>query len=729
MINPPPKPTNVTPIDLLSQPMREARNYAEKGLYLRLQRMFDNADDRLFDMADKAGSNEDQTLYFDSMREIRLKREEMEQVFSESFKQAFKALYQAEKPGVEQAGTTSNDSFEMAILDDEEVEERVAVKAMISKVFDRCADQLKALNQRFDDQVRNKEVGDNNNPLGPACLCDYFTQACGKLVLPIRAKLIVYKLFDKFVLGTLDDLYAEVNGLLVENGVLPQLKLGIIKKPSHAGLPPDSRSKTEGDTDSSAETGVDQAEVFSMLRTLLADVSPKLAKGGAFNAFPANQTLHNNELAGMLSGLQNPGDGQLLQTPVDIRTAVNALLEQQAKQQDKAIGRLDHDALNLVSMLFEFILDDHDLSASMKALLARLQIPLLKVAVLDKTFFSRGGHPARRLLNELAAAAMGWSEQTDHSRDKLYQKIQEVVDRVLKEFDENLALFDELLNDFTAFVGIEKQRTELIEKRTRDAEEGREKAQRARALVAHLLNEKAKDTELPEVVVQILREGWNQYLFLVLVKKGEESEAWSKAVATVDDLIWSVCADRSDTNKLVEMIPSLLTRLRSGLESISFSESKMLDYFRALEQVHLGILRPRKAEEPEQPIDEDAHLVRAQPSPVIVEQAPQIPVEVEERQPEEAEDEVESLVLSMGIGTWLEFIGDSEQHFRAKLAAIIRSTGKYIFVNRNGMKIAEYYRPELIGSFRNDEIKVIDNTLLFDRALESVIHHLREMKD
>lgn len=76
----------------------------------------------------------------------------------------------------------------------------------------------------------------------------------------------------------------------------------------------------------------------------------------------------------------------------------------------------DEDVINLVAMLFEFMLDDSSVPDAFKALIARLQIPLLKVAVLDKSLLSCTQHPARRLLNDIASAVIGWSPPHDHSR-------------------------------------------------------------------------------------------------------------------------------------------------------------------------------------------------------------------------------------------------------------------------------------------------------------------------
>ena len=87
------------------------------------------------------------------------------------------------------------------------------------------------------------------------------------------------------------------------------------------------------------------------------------------------------------------------------------------------------------------------------------------------------------------------------------------------------------------------------------------------------------------------------------------------------------------------------------------------------------------------------------------------------------------MVDSMAVGAWVEFINDKQEKSRCKLAVIIRGTDKYIFVNRVGIKVAEYTRSSLIEAAKKGVISMLDNALLFDRALESVIGHLREMKD
>jgi len=79
------------------------------------------------------------------------------------------------------------------------------------------------------------------------------------------------------------------------------------------------------------------------------------------------------------------------------------------------------------------------------------------------------------------------------------------------------------------------------------------------------------------------------------------------------------------------------------------------------------------------------------------------------------------------VGGWVELLQDGHQ-VRCRLAAVIRATGKFIFVNRAGVKVAENNREGLVRAYKSGALTILDEGRLFDRALESVIGNLREMK-
>ncbi|MCF5670375.1 DUF1631 family protein, partial [Pseudomonas syringae] len=374
-------------------------------------------------------------------------------------------------------------------------------------------------------------------------------------------------------------------------------------------------------------------------------------------------------------------------------------------------------------------------------LIGRLQIPMLKVAVLDKSFFSRGSHPARRLLNEIATAALGWGGRDDYQRDSLYQRVEQIVQRLLNDFDDDPSIFPELLADFLAFTSDERRRSELLEQRTRDAEEGRARAELARQQVQQELNQRLLGRTLPEVVVRLLQEAWSKVLLLTCLKHGEASGEWQAGLTTMDDLIWSVELhdDPQALQRLLELVPGLLKSLRDGLTSAAFDPFATSEFFSQLESLHVQAFQhfTRLQEASGEDVAGDAspsgtEVAAGPPMMAVVEEI--VLIAPEERLLNEPvvqlpdDDAGLQMVDTLRVGCWVEIQEDEEHKLRCKLTAIVEPTGRYVFVNRTGMKVLEKTRVGLAVEFRRGAVRVLDDALLFDRALESVIGTLRKLK-
>ncbi|MDH1109069.1 DUF1631 domain-containing protein [Pseudomonas otitidis] len=747
--------TPTSPVGRLPVALIQVRDKAAQQLKQTLQALFDNADDTLFQMADRATSNAEQNAFFEAMRDLRLKRKSIERGFLQKVFETFSNLNQYEIGRAPQLDAVSFES--LSLVQNDDLEESVAQDTMVSKVMSRDAVALGHLTTRINTLV-SKKIDDRTNPLGPRALCEAFLDACRSLGVEIKVKLIIFKLFDKYVLTELDQLYAEANQLLITAGVLPELKSAPPARRPQGRTPGAARSAVAGGD--AAGVVADMAseevqEVFGALQALLSEVR---GSGLPRREVPADAVpITSNDLMRLLSHLQQHLSAQKVDD-IDVRFQLDSLLTRASAKsgRSRVVGQVDDDVINLVSMLFEFILDDRSLPDSLKALIGRLQIPMLKVAVLDKTFFSRGSHPARRLLNEIASAAMGWSEQDDLQRDVLYQRIEQVVLRLLNDFVDDPGIFSDLLSDFLAYTGDERRRSELLEQRTRDAEEGRAKAELARQQVEQALNERLLGRTLPEVVVRLLQEAWSKVMLLTCLKHGAESEEWRATLATMDDLIWSVELHEAPEARmrLLELVPGLLKSLREGLTSAAFDPFSTSEFFSQLESLHVQAFQRFKRPEPEPvvadvaepdaPIAADAALVvdlpeleleAAAEAPAMVEVVEEIillaPGESRAPEPEASlpeGDEALDQVDNLRVGSWVEFQEDEDHKVRCKLAAIIKPTGKYIFVNRTGMKVLEKTRMGLAVEFRRGAIRLLDDALLFDRALESVIGNLRKLK-
>jgi hypothetical protein len=252
-------------------------------------------------------------------------------------------------------------------------------------------------------------------------------------------------------------------------------------------------------------------------------------------------------------------------------------------------------------------------------------------------------------------------------------------------------------------------------------------------------------------VVRLLQEAWSKVLLLVNLKNGGDSAAWHDATATMDDLVWSVSTPETaeDRLRLLQMVPGLLRSLREGMAEASLDPFAVNELFAGLEALHVQAFQ-RMRQEPEadaqvsaveaEALSQVAEVLPLDSAPEITEPAPMVEVveeivllapgerRVREEQPVVEDEAVLAQVDALRVGSWVEIQEDEEHKLRCKLAAVIKPSGKFIFVNRTGMKVLEKTRMGLAVEFRRQAVRLLDDALLFDRALESVIGNLRRMK-
>jgi len=795
----------------LPAPLVKVRDKAIEQLKTLLRKLFDNADDALFELADNAASNGEQTKYFDAMRELRLQRKQIALLMLQSAVKSFNQVGRFKLSTASNAETpTSLDS--LSLVKNDELEERVAIEGMVSKTRSACGQALDHYEIRALSLLPNMNIDQAHTPCSPETLIHGFVSGCKDLDIDITAKLVVYKLFDKYVLSGADSIYSEANLTLIADGVMPDLKQ-IRKSTKQTQNTPDPRSSSiidgaTGELIEEASDGVDgdiyeeNGGLFESLRDMLNAKSNGYSNaggtvgrnagdnkgtnaynGGDLSTSMAVTEVSREQVVSVLSGVQHSlPSAQGNANDLGVMNFRALLIDQMSASgiEEPQLKRVDDDVINLVSMLFEFILDDRQLQPTMKALIARLQIPMLKVAMLDRTFFNKDGHPARKLLNEIATAAIGWNEKPEGKRDPLKEKVEYIVQNLIDDFESDFSVFDALLNEFKRFVDIESRRGQLVEQRTRDAEEGMARNETSKEYVQHSLMRITGNHDLPEPV-QALLEGWGQYMSLTYLKHGEQSSEWLVAQSVAEDLVWSVCPDHRTPDarsKLLKLIPRLLKSVRAGLSEVSFDSFKSKELLKSLEGLHVNSLQllasKPTAEEPvveetivevgktevdpsisEEPIKSSSMLsdmdlalddvdsildgitasqeasapastagalenIAAVESRVKLDDA-LVDVDVE------VSEESIKMVDSLRVGSWLEF-HDGDTTMRCKLAALIRVTDKYIFVDRSGIKVAEKNKNSLLEMVQAGEVSMINDGLLFDRALESVIGNLRESR-
>ena len=721
------------------------RDTAGQELKTVLASFFEQADDSLFSLADRAGSNKDQSAYFDAMRELRLRRRAMSLSVLQYVSQAFNELGRF-KPVRSGGSLEEVNQDTLSLVEHSELEEQVAVESLTNRLRNRHQEQVRMLAARVRHLVPELELADDQIPLSAEVICGGIAEACSDLDIDIRAKLVVLKLFERLLADKLEQFYQKCNQTLISEGVMPGMKNAPVgrapapSRPASQPVPPAAPQQAEPMPQAPADDAGSQlaSATFNELSALLrqggdAGVVSRPAAGG--------NVLDTSRLLARLTELQALSrDEAQVEQVMPLREQLQPVL-QPAEGSSVSVTQVDSDVINLVGMLFDFILDDRQLHPVMKSLIGRLQIPVLKVALSDRNFFNRGGHPARKLLNELALAAIGWNEKRPGMRDPLREKIEEVVGRVLAEFTDSVDLFEELLKDFGHFMDLDRRRRELVEQRLRDAEEGRARQERASQAAKDVMLEQAEGRDIPEAIRALLDGPCTRYLQWIMLRQGEESPQWQDACELVTRLIWTVDPSPitdSTRAELLRAIPGVVEDLRAALKEISWDPFATDNAVRDLELAHVGafqklVTAPVEVEDepvvdelPE--VSEPEPAVQAGPEVALTpEPVPQPEVAPEPEPEPEATIDPEWLARAdqVRVGSWVELKRDDDTRLRCKLAAFIKATGKYIFVNRSGAKVAEYQREELATAMQSGLIGMLDDGLIFDRALESIIDNLR----
>jgi hypothetical protein len=757
--------------DRLGDILKLVRGISQKRINGLVSTLFENVDDALFDLAERAGSNALQTEFFDGMREVRKKRQLVERLFQDQAAKNFTEFAEGKLKAVRPEAVPQA-SGGLSLVDDQELEESLAVSSMVAKAENRLQRSLYQINQRLGVIIGGGKVEDANNPIGPAVLGQAFRIAVKDFQVNVQVKLIIYKLFDRYVMAGLEPLYEEVNVELIRAGVLPQIRhvlpqgsrpmpppagagVGPLGSGQPGGIPLAGSAGTQYYDPAAAEL---QAEVYSQLRNLLANRHHGRMSSGDYA--PGAPGLTPTELLSALTILQGQAPALPRDSITDAAQAVQALklelMEQVHKLSGEAkqhhVSSADEDTIDLVGMLFEFILQDRNLPAQIQALLGRLQIPYLKVAILDKHLFAQKTHPARRLLDALADAGKSWSEESDKDH-RLQDRIRQVVESILTDFDDDVGIFERELESFGGFMEQYHRRAEIAEQRAAEATRGREKLQDARRTAAREILSRIEERNLPPVVHAVLSRPWANYLVLTLLRQGENSDEWKSALRFADEFVWSALPKTNDLERtrLRALLPQLEKALRHGLATVAYHDNDVKQLMHELSQFYQRLLDGEKVEvkTAKEVIAAGAAsaIPGAVPAPAAATNAPeaapvaavpatQSPVEeivlnsnpAETPAPEEnyaEDDEFLKAAREIKVGTWLEFADEQGNRERAKLSWISPISSKYLFVNRRGLKVCDKTVFALATELRRGSTIVLEEVPLFDRALDAIVARLR----
>jgi len=743
----------------LPVPLRELKGLTKKVLSQHLSTVFEHVDDAFFDLADRAESNSEQTSYFDAMRMIRLERKAIEQKFSISMDQAFQQLGDLNYLGIaynSSCDSEKNDGFNLEVVENEDLEETIALDAMVSKVSQHEKQELKKIIARINFMVPADVVA-NSNPLGPEIVCNALNDALELLEIDIRSRLVFFKLIDRHIIDGMGELLRAANEMLREMGVLPDLdkkqkqqgmrrqarqarRTSDVASPSKQSIP-DTSFNEAGHEDRQFGVVDENEQFLTQLQGLLqqSDIVAPVGVGA--------EPVAHNELVNLISSLQGEWGDQ--------KNSEQSLLGMiQGKLQNSGnagLGARNQSVVHLLDQLFGCIRNEPGISKGIGQELRKLEMPMLRIALEDGSFFSKEKHPARQLLNQIAEASIGYSDDVDFNSDPVGKAIANVASILNKSESLDRDTLGNLLVNFMTLIEKERRGSTAREQRIVEEVAAQERVNQARKLVDETMAERMQGKTLPQLFVAFAEDAWCKVMFLACLRNEKTPEDWQISVQLLDELL-----DQAMKKEVIkEEIKPLLASVRQHLEDITFDPYELGCLIGGLEQFFYTTEESEQVAEPahskEEVIDinklpaEDKVESRQVEQPSIkAESKPQIPeallkevvvdklksdipgkVENEEVQEEPVDEEFLKIASSLGRGSWVDFMDREPPNRRCKVAGIISPPGKYIFVNRQGAKVVEMNQNAVAGGIKDENLVVVESVRMFDRALEQVIKGIR----
>ena len=789
----------------LSATVKLVNQKAIEWLQARAEDVFAQVDDSLFSMAEKVHQQDEQDTLFQAIRLLRVEQAGLIDGLCDGIQDRFHEP-KNDAPGEEGMPKEVTSLKNLSLVRDDDLEQLVVIRTMISNVKRDHAESIAALSLRLE-TLHPEKIYDENMPLGPASICAAFTEGLDELDISLRARMTVLKKFEAHLINRLGELYELCNTTMIEKGVLPALDDPLrhrsrtsvrpsagrtATQPTQAGMTPQHQELSEGVPSAgslaqggfAAQSGVPGGAMPGMSGVQQGVQGIAGQPHGGAGSPMANGSAGSAGNGQYAPGLMPAGSGASpmatpmlldhlgqLQTSIPLQSGatgqlvdVQALLQERlvSAHQSASLHELDSEVIRLVDMLFTFMLEDRNLAEPIKAQLIRLQLPMLKLAVADKAFFSKGGHPARRLLNELADAAIGWQPAENYKQETLYVEICRVVEGVLKDFDRDEQVFERFLESFREYAFRERKRAAVMERRTIDEAQGSARVEAAKARVAAVFDALTAERKLPRTVHEWLNRVWSSVLFRTCLKEGTDSRAWRQHVLTARDLVWSVVAPMPESSvRMKRLLPDLRKRLDEGAQSLSLSTGDRQRLMSALDVLYRErqSLADRVESERERRTRERLvqELRREADSVVVIPDVEEdvvdlaeVPQELPESQPALPDVEVLQQVVSNATVERKESLApmpNSDEHWqqtyhlkdswfllrhpdklpvRCRLAAIIKDLDQFMFVNRSGAKVAVLSRLELAHALREESLLPLEQGPLFERALQYVVGNCGE---
>ncbi len=600
---------------------------------------------------------------------------------------------------------------DLSLVSYEEMDNKVLISTISRPLEMAISDQLAALNIRIASVLNRESITTAQNPFRPAVFLAVMQQTWCEFNPDVESHPLVLPLFRPDVFIDLAPVVAVLNDALIAKNIVPgSVESYRIKK-------------TEGNNPVSKKEPVAQAALSEQLRRIFSPPETRLSQAPMTTSGVSPVDMSNYALATAASS-------QLFSYLAQCQTRMsfqggsvepathnhNAVFLPSIKSQAPkgTFSQVDEHAIDLLSTIFESVFVDQHIPNEIKKLIGILQVPVLKAALIDKEFFFKEEHPARRLIELLTAASIGWNPKKGQD-DPLFQLIKSNVDRVEREFDQEISLFSDVISDLESYVKKEDDESAKVLSEPISKALKQENFIQATKCAKEEITVRIGTGEVVAFVETFLEKKWVSVLTIAYRLKEDKPQALESAIKTMDDLIWSVkpkitMQERKD---LISKLPSMLAMLNKWINVVKWADADRLQFFAELAECHASIVRAPIELSPERQLEIAISVAKKSAERRLEKRANPVPEPV-------ADDSVLT-VEGLQRGMWLEFLQKDDVAKKVKLAWVSPLRSLYIFTTTDKQEAFSLSAEDLAQTFRENRVQVVVVDGFVNRALTKAL--------
>jgi hypothetical protein len=429
------------------------------------------------------------------------------------------------------------------------------------------------------------------------------------------------------------------------------------------------------------------------------------------------------QLMSALSLLQTDPPAGLEQALGDTRASLGDLLRKEVLAGARRLGMggddlnlsaVQEDAVDLVGMLFDVLLDERDFEPDVRCKIGRMLVPYVKVAVQDRRMFVYKGHPARRFLNAVAEACEGNHGEAPQDRE-LLDRVAASIDRLVAEFNEDVAIFETLEQELRDYMAQQRQRIEIAERRAAETQRGRERLEAARERALADVALRRGDRILPDVLETLLSGYATHHLTQLGLRGGLDASSYVESLRTLEGVM-----EAFDAAKNGEAPHAWHALDRVGLAQILGSSGCAGDAAdEAIETLHRSLCQ----------LAAGSSMADAGQLPAPVVQRAETPPPILELVGGTAtldyDPDVAERMRALVVGTWVQLTGESGRSEPAKVSWISPISNRLLFVNRRGVRILVASAEELAAMEKLGRVQLRPAGSAFDAAMQQMVGRLQ----